>query len=83
MAHSVYLSCGFTAVFKTYMVIIPLIVNVTGFFISLLMRPIGDRIGKKVYTCLYLYIVFLTLQGQWENAFVPMLHSAPVLFCQL
>ena len=31
--------------------IIPLIVNVVGFFISLLMRPVSDRIGKKVCAC--------------------------------
>jgi len=34
------------------MVIIPLIVNGTGFCASLLIRPISDRIGKKVHFCL-------------------------------
>ena len=39
-------------VFQQYMVIIPLVVNVTGFFVSLLIRPVSDRIGKKVCICL-------------------------------
>jgi len=34
---------------KEFIVIIPLIVNLTGFIVSLLMRPISDRIGKKVF----------------------------------
>ena len=29
--------------------IIPLIVNVTGFIVSLFMRLVSDRIGKKVF----------------------------------
>jgi len=40
--------------------IIPLVVSVTGFIISLQMRPISDRIGKKVYICwLKVYICVL------------------------
>ena len=63
------LYCSFVAVFvlKIYIVIIPLIVNVTGFIVSLLMRPVSDRIGKKVhiYCTLVkihtLYVVFRVL----------------------
>jgi len=39
----------FVVVFKNFIVIIPLIVNVVGFFVSLLTRPVSDRIGKKVH----------------------------------
>jgi len=48
------------------MVIIPLIVNVVGFIVSLLVRPISDRIGKKVRVymiyvvshCIILYVLY-------------------------
>jgi len=63
------LYCSFIAVFvlQKFIVIIPLIVNVTGFIVSLFMRPVSDRIGKKVpmYCTLVkihmLYVAFIML----------------------
>jgi len=36
--------------------IVPLVVSVTGFIISLLIRPVSDRIGKKVDTVNFLFL---------------------------
>jgi hypothetical protein len=60
-----YLPWWDVVILQMYMLIIPLVVNVTGFFVSLLMRLISDKIGRQV-----IFFYCSITQVHHVNAFV-------------